>query len=173
MEQRRSGEASASRRRRRSRSAAACLVALVSAVWLATACTPLKSTPSSATPATSTAVADSASAAARYRRSGPQATGASSGPIVRIGAALSLSGTARLLGMAQRSGIKLAQDEINASHMLGTTRLEIVVDDDGSTREQAATVFQRFIENSHVVALIGPTLSDTALSVDPMAQQAA
>ena len=75
--------------------------------------------------------------------------------------------------MAQRSGIKLAQDEINANHMLGSVRLEVIVDDDGSDRDQAAAVFQRFIENSHVVAILGPTLSDTALSVDPLAQQAA
>lgn len=107
-----------------------------------------------------------------YRRSGPQGAG-SSGPIARIGAALSLSGSARMTGMAQRSGIKLAQDEINSSHMLGNVRLEVIVDDDGSDRDQAAAVFQRFIENSHVVAIMGPTLSDTALSVDPIAQQAA
>jgi branched-chain amino acid transport system substrate-binding protein len=94
-------------------------------------------------------------------------------PVARIGAALSLTGSARLIGMAQRSGIKLAQDEINASRMLGSTRLEVLISDDGSDREQAAGVFQRFIEDSHVVAIIGPTLSDTALSVDPIAQQAA
>jgi branched-chain amino acid transport system substrate-binding protein len=74
--------------------------------------------------------------------------------------------------MAQRNGINLAQDEINASHMLGGTQLEVVVDDDGSDREQAVTVFQRFIEDSHVLAIIGPTLSDAALRVDPLAQQA-
>jgi branched-chain amino acid transport system substrate-binding protein len=96
----------------------------------------------------------------------------SSRPVARFGAALSLSGAARLFGLAQRSGIRLAQDEINASHMLGKTRLEVLVVDDGSDREQASAVFQRFIENSHVLAIMGPTLSDTALSVDPMAQQA-
>ena len=93
--------------------------------------------------------------------------------VVRIGAALSLSGPARLIGMDQRSGIRLAQDEINGSHMLGNTRLELVVQDDESDREQAAVVFQHFIEDAHVVAILGPTLSDAALSVDPLAQQAA
>ncbi len=93
--------------------------------------------------------------------------------VVRIGAALSLTGPARLIGMAQRSGIKLAQDEINASHMLGTTRLDVSVRDDHSDREQAAAVFQQFFEDDHVVAIVGPTLSDTALNVDPLAQQAA
>ncbi len=102
----------------------------------------------------------------------PQTTGAPSGPTVRFGASLSLTGTAKFFGMAQRSGIRLAQDEINASHMLGKTRLEVLVADDASDREQASAVFQRFIENSHVLAIMGPTLSDSALSVDPMAQQA-
>src|SRR5205807_4636568 len=67
---------------------------------------------------------------------------------------------------------KLAQDEINGSHLLGNARLEVIVDDDASDREQASAVYQRFIENSHVIAILGPTLSDTALSVDPLAQQA-
>src|SRR5579864_1807668 len=65
-----------------------------------------------------TPTATTLSAPPFYRRSGPQGSG-STGPIARIGAALSLSGSARLTGMAQRSGIKLAQDEINTSHMLG------------------------------------------------------
>jgi branched-chain amino acid transport system substrate-binding protein len=74
--------------------------------------------------------------------------------------------------MAQRNGIKLAQDEVNASGMLDPVRLEVIVEDDASNRDQGAAVFQKFIENSHVVGILGPTLSDTALAVDPLAQQA-
>lgn len=132
-------------------------------------CAPRRSTAADGAP---TAVAQTSDTVPAYRRSGLQGSGAT-GTIARIGAALSLSGSARSTGMAQRSGIKLAQDEINASRMLGNVRLEVVVDDDRSDREQAAAVFQRFIENSHVVAIMGPTLSDTALAVDPIAQQAA
>jgi branched-chain amino acid transport system substrate-binding protein len=142
---------------------------LVALMLIASGCAPAAET----TTPSSSAIAQPVSTPPFYRRSGPQGSGNSSGPIARVGAALSLTGSARLLGLAQRSGIKLAQDEINASHMLGTTRLEVIVDDDASDHEQAAAVFQRFIENSHVVAILGPTLSDTALSVDPLAQQAA
>jgi branched-chain amino acid transport system substrate-binding protein len=95
-----------------------------------------------------------------------------SGPIVHIGAALSLTGSGKMFGAAQRSGIQLAQDEINATHLLGNTALEVLIEDDGSDRDMASAVFQEFIENGQVVAIIGPTLSDTALSVDPLAQQA-
>jgi branched-chain amino acid transport system substrate-binding protein len=103
----------------------------------------------------------------------PLAGGVASGHVARVGAALSLTGPAHMIGTAQRDGIKLAQDEINASGMLGKTRLEVIVEDDGSDRDQTAAVFQRFIEDSHVVAILGPTLSDAAQSVDPIAQQAA
>jgi len=101
-----------------------------------------------------------------------QGTGESAGPIARIGAAVALSGPAATAGLSQRNGMKLAQDEVNASRMLDATRLEVIVEDDRSDREQAAAVFQKFIENSHVVGILGPTLSDTALAVDPIAQQA-
>lgn len=134
-------------------------------------CVPGRPTQSGDTAPTSAQAAQATGPGPSYRRSGPQGA-ASSGAIARVGAALSLTGSARLSGMAQRSGIKLAQDEINSSHALGNTRLEVVVDDDASDREQAAAVFQRFIENSHVLAILGPTLSDTALNVDPLAQQA-
>lgn len=77
-----------------------------------------------------------------------------------------------MAGMAQRNAIKLAQDEINAAKLLGAARLEVIVEDDAADREKAVAVFQKFIDNSHVVGILGPTLSDTALAVDPLAQQA-
>lgn len=149
------------------RRAAPVLGVLIGLTLLASGC----ASPGSTQPTTQAVVSATANPT-HYRRSGARGNGASSGPIVRIGAALSLSGPAKAFGMTQRSGLKLAQDEINGMHILGNVRLEVVVDDDGSDRDQASTVFQRFIENSHVVAIVGPTLSDTALSVDPLAQQA-
>src|SRR5215207_146845 len=114
----------------------------------------------------------SAQPAPRWRQGSSRAVRASSGPTVRLGAALSLSGPAAMAGTAQLNGIKLAQDEINVSRMLGSTRLEVIVEDDASNRDVAANVFQKLIENNRVVAILGPTLSDTALAVDPIAQQA-
>jgi branched-chain amino acid transport system substrate-binding protein len=147
---------------------------LISLALLASACVPARPEATS-TPAASDGIVQPLPVGPglpRYRRTGLQGNGESSGPIVRIGAALSLTGSAKMFGSAQRSGIKLAQDEINTSHLLGQARLEVIVEDDGSDREQASAAFQRFIENSHVLAIMGPTLSDTALSVDPLAQQA-
>jgi branched-chain amino acid transport system substrate-binding protein len=166
-------DALAARRLGRRRVFAPAAGLLVSLALLASGCAPTALEPAAPTPDTSAdGVQPVAISTPRYRRSGVQGNGESTGRIVRIGAALSLTGTAKLFGSAQRSGIKLAQDEINANHLLGNTRLEIIVEDDASDREQGSAVFQKFIENSHVLAIMGPTLSDTALSVDLLAQQA-
>jgi branched-chain amino acid transport system substrate-binding protein len=89
------------------------------------------------------------------------------GPI-RIGAALSLTGPAASYGSQQRSGIEAAVAAVNAA---GGPKLEVLVEDDGSTKEQGISVFQRFINRDKVSAIIGPTLSTTATAADPIAQQ--
>jgi branched-chain amino acid transport system substrate-binding protein len=134
-------------------------------------CVPSGPEPAAAPQAESIAATPQSAAVPQHRRKA-QSIGASTGPVARIGAALSLTGPAKLFGAAQRNGIRLAQDEINASHMLGNTWLDVLVEDDASDRDRASAVFQGFIEDSHVLAIMGPTLSDTALSVDPLAQQA-
>jgi branched-chain amino acid transport system substrate-binding protein len=148
------------------------LALLLAVAVLAAGCAPNRPLAAPTPEGSSATAPQSAAAAPRYRKTGPQGNGTSSGHIARIGAALSLTGPGKLFGSAQRSGIQLAQDEINASQLLGTTRLQVIIEDDGSDRDQASAAFQRFIENSHVLAIIGPTLSDTALAVDPIAQQA-
>ena len=104
------------------------------------------------------------SAAARLEAATP-------GKVARFGAALSLSGSMAEFGRTQRRAISLAQDEINSSGTLGKTRIDVAYEDDKSDHAQAAAAFQRLIENKHVLAIIGPTRSDIALSVDPIAQQ--
>jgi branched-chain amino acid transport system substrate-binding protein len=94
------------------------------------------------------------------------------GSVARIGAALALSGPAAAVGMAQRNGLSLAEQEINAGHLLGNARLEVMVED-APDRERASEAFQKFVNTNHLVAILGPTVSDDALAVDPIAQQAA
>jgi branched-chain amino acid transport system substrate-binding protein len=92
--------------------------------------------------------------------------------VVKIGAALSMTGPAAVYGATQKSGIQAAVDEINRSGMLKGITLEAVVEDDASTKEQGIAVFQRFINRDKVSAIIGPTLSNTATAADPLAQAA-
>jgi len=86
----------------------------------------------------------------------------------RIGAALSLTGPAASYGAQQRAGILAAVEEINQA---GGLKLEVLIEDDSSVKEQGINVFQRFINRDQVSAIIGPTLSTTATAADPIAQQ--
>jgi branched-chain amino acid transport system substrate-binding protein len=86
-----------------------------------------------------------------------------------IGAALSLTGPAASYGAQQRAGIQAAVDDVNQP---GGTKLNVLIEDDASTKEQGITVFQKFINRDKVSAIIGPTLSNTASAADPLAQQA-
>lgn len=98
----------------------------------------------------------------------PAAGGTAPAGAVRIGAALSLTGPAASYGTQQRSGIEAAVAAVNAA---GGPKLEVLIEDDGSTKEQGISVFQRFINRDKVSAIIGPTLSTTATAADPIAQQ--
>jgi branched-chain amino acid transport system substrate-binding protein len=91
---------------------------------------------------------------------------------VKIGAALSMTGPAAVYGATQKAGILAAVDEVNKSGALKGIKLEAVVEDDASTKEQGIAVFQRFINRDKVAAIIGPTLSNTATAADPLAQAA-
>jgi branched-chain amino acid transport system substrate-binding protein len=102
----------------------------------------------------------------------PESVRQSQGPLARIGAALSLTGPAASAGIAQRNGLMLAEDEINSGHLLGSARLDLMVED-VPDRSRASEAFQKFVTTNHLVAIVGPTVSDDALAVDPIAQQAA
>jgi branched-chain amino acid transport system substrate-binding protein len=91
---------------------------------------------------------------------------------VKIGAAVSMTGPAAVYGATQKAGVLAAVEEINKSGMLKGVKLEAVVEDDASTKEQGIAVFQRFINRDKVAAIIGPTLSNTATAADPLAQTA-
>ncbi len=92
--------------------------------------------------------------------------------VVKIGAALSMTGPAAAYGAQQKAGIQAAVDQINKSGELKGVKLEAVIEDDASTKEQGIAVFQRLINKDKVVAIIGPTLSNTATATDPLAQMA-
>ena len=91
---------------------------------------------------------------------------------VKIGAAFSITGNAAAYGAQQKAGVLQAIDDVNKSGKLKGITLEIVLEDDGTSKEQGIAVFQRFINRDKVSAIIGPTLSTTATAADPVAQAA-
>jgi branched-chain amino acid transport system substrate-binding protein len=89
----------------------------------------------------------------------------------KIGTAFALTGPAAVYGQAQRNAVQLAAQEINGGAIPGL-KLEVLYEDDAGDKAAGTNVFQKFINQDKVLAIIGPTLSDVALAADPIAQQA-
>ena len=105
------------------------------------------------------------------------ATGSASlGPLpdVKIGLATSKTGAANFYNPQQTNGAQLAVDQFNATGGFqgGRQKIQLIVEDDGSARDQGITVFKKFIEQDKVTAILGPTLSAVAAGAHPVAQAA-
>lgn len=85
---------------------------------------------------------------------------------VKVGVVFSVTGGAAVYGSTQRNGVQLAVEELNAQS--GIT-YELVVEDDSSDPAQGITAFEKLINQDQVSVIIGPTLSNTAFSADPIA----
>jgi branched-chain amino acid transport system substrate-binding protein len=100
----------------------------------------------------------------------PAGGGTLSGDIP-VGFVFSMTGSGGPYGPSQKNGIELAVDEINSSNFLGGAKIKPIVEDDASKPEQAVQVFTKLITQDKVVAIVGPTLSNSAKSSDPVAQE--
>jgi len=98
--------------------------------------------------------------------SGSTDTSGAPGPLA-IGTAIALTGNASVIGQAQRIGLELAH-----AHYAGKgPALALKIQDGGSDEATATNAFRSLI-NDQVVALIGPSLSQQAFAVDPIADRA-
>jgi branched-chain amino acid transport system substrate-binding protein len=83
-----------------------------------------------------------------------------------IGAPVSLTGTYGYVGTDAVKGMQLAIDDINATNKLGDGRkLKLMVEDDGSDRNQAITLINRLASRDKALAIAGPSSTVTALAV--------
>lgn len=89
---------------------------------------------------------------------------------VNIGAALTLTGTNQAYGLSSRRGIDMAAKEINGGSIKGV-KLNVKTVDDLGTPQGAAAAYGIFFRDG-VTAIMGPTLSSVALTVDHFAQGA-
>ncbi len=102
-----------------------------------------------------------------------QGSGTSAGGLsgeIPVGAVWSLTGGAALYGSVQKNAADLAANEINRSNFLGSAKLKLITEDDRSTREGGIAAFEKLLNRDRVVAILGPTLSNTARASDPIAQ---
>ncbi len=91
---------------------------------------------------------------------------------IKVGLAISLTGTANVYGPAQQKGAQLAVEQINAAGGINGAKIALLIEDDASARDQGITVFRKLINEDKVAAILGPTLSGVAAGAHPVAQQA-
>lgn len=92
------------------------------------------------------------------------------GKTIQLGAILSLTGAGSVYGPSSQKGMQLAIEKINNSGGVNGAKLSLDVEDDGSDKAQAAQVAQRLIQQGNLLALLGPTLSNSAVAVHPLAE---
>jgi len=89
---------------------------------------------------------------------------------LRIGAILSLTGSAAQYGKWSQNGIELAVSEINSAGGVDGKPLEIIYEDDASVPGSAVSAAKKLIAIDHVSAIIGPLTSSSVLAAAPVAE---
>jgi len=93
-----------------------------------------------------------------------------SGKTIKLGAVLSITGAGGVYGPQSRDGMMLAVKQINASGGIKGAKIDLTVEDDASDKAQSAQKAQTLIQENQVMALLGPTLSNSAVAVHPLAE---
>lgn len=88
---------------------------------------------------------------------------------IKLGAAEALTGPAAKYGISIKNGFTLAVDEINAKGGVNANKLVLISEDEQGKKEEAINAFKKLIFQDKVLALFGPTLSNSAFAADPIA----
>ena len=84
-------------------------------------------------------------------------TALAQGEPIKVGVLLSVTGGLAALGINEREGILVAQKVVNARGGVNGRKLELVLEDDGSSPDSAVSKANALIYNQKVNAIIGPT----------------
>jgi branched-chain amino acid transport system substrate-binding protein len=94
------------------------------------------------------------------------------GDKVKVGVFMSLTGSTANFGISSVNGIKMATDEANAQGGVLGKQIELLVQDDRSDAQEAATIVTRFVTQDGVHAVLGEVASSRSIAAAPIAQNA-
>lgn len=98
--------------------------------------------------------------------------GSSGGQEVVIGEYGSLTGSTATFGQSTHNAILMAVEEINAAGGVLGKQVKVIVEDDQSKPEEAATAVTKLINQNRVVAVLGEVASSRSLAAAPICQAA-
>ncbi len=89
-----------------------------------------------------------------------------------IGQYGSLTGTAATFGLSTANGVEIATEEENAGGGIAGVNLRMVVEDDQSKPDEAATAVSKILSRDRPVAVLGEVSSSRSLAAAPLLQAA-
>jgi len=87
---------------------------------------------------------------------------------IKLGAFFDLSGRAAFIGTPTKLVAEMVVEKINAEGGINGKKIELIVGDTEADPAKSASIAKKFIHKDGVVAIIGPTLTDTGMSVKPV-----
>ena len=99
-----------------------------------------------------------------------------SGPVwgadpIKLGAFFDLTGPSSAIGTPTKLVAEMVVKKINGEGGINGRPLELVIADDEGDPTKAAIIAKKFIESDKVVAIIGPTRTDTGMASKPIIEQ--
>ena len=91
--------------------------------------------------------------------------------VIKLGAILSITGAGGVYGPQSRDGMNLAVKQINAAGGVNGATIKLTINDDASLQPQAQQLAQTLIQQEQDLALLGPTLSNSAVAAHPLAEK--
>lgn len=91
---------------------------------------------------------------------------------IKVGEYGSLTGSTATFGISTKNGIELYVDNLNAQGGISGKKIHVLVEDDQSKPEEAATAVNKLIAQDGVVAVLGEVASSRSLAAAPICQSA-
>ena len=91
---------------------------------------------------------------------------------IKVGEYGSLTGGTATFGISSKQGIELFVDKLNAAGGVGGKKIHVLVEDDQSRPEEAATAVNKLTAQDGVVAVLGEVASSRSLAAAPICQGA-
>ncbi|WP_321393377.1 ABC transporter substrate-binding protein [uncultured Desulfuromusa sp.] len=93
------------------------------------------------------------------------ASSAMAADTIKLGAFFDLSGRAAFIGTPTKLVAEMVVDKINGEGGINGKMLELKIDDTEADPAKTASIAKKYIYKDKVVAIIGPTLTDTGMNV--------
>jgi branched-chain amino acid transport system substrate-binding protein len=87
----------------------------------------------------------------------------------KLGAVYAFSGPAAIYSTTIKNGLEMALAEVNAK---GDLKIDLVLEDDRSTKDDALNVYQKFIQRDQALLIFGPLIGGQVFAAGPQAQRA-